>query len=142
MSISVNIPPGNNNVPSLTFTTYIPAPPVLPPPAIPRPKVICSDSFTQSLRERYKSVPKTVRVRFVYTPAQANAVARLKLSLTNGLKDSRSITVSFRKQISMGQRVRLDDDSGRRYLGAVYGIEINQTGKIVTKTIMLRRIYE
>lgn len=141
-SVSANIPAGSNATPSLTFTTYIPAPPVLPAPSIPRPQIICSDTYTRTLSARYKILPRTERARFVYTPQQADTVAARRLSLSNGLKDSRSVTVSFGLQIGIGQKVELDDDSGGRYIGRVYGCEINQTGKLVTKTLALRRIYE
>lgn len=142
MSVNVNIPGGNNATPSLSFQTYIPAPPVLPAPAIPRPQVICSDTYTRTLTARYKKLLRAERVRFVYTPQQADTVAARRLSLSNGLKDSRTVTVSFGLQIGIGQKVVLDDDSGSRYIGRVYGVELNSTGKLVTKSLMLRRIYE
>lgn len=142
MSVNVNIPGGSGGTPSISFQTYIPAPPVLPAPAVPRPQVICSDNYTRTITARYKKLPRAERVRFVYTPQQADTVAARKLSLSNGLKDSRSVTISFGLQIGIGQKVELDDDSGSRYVGRVYGVELNQTGKLVTKTLMLRRIYE
>jgi len=141
-SSTASITPGTTTGPSITIVTYIPAPPQPPPPAIPQPVVVCSDNLSRALQERYKNLPRTTRKRFVYSPAQADAVARRELSLTNGLKDSRSVTVSLGLQIGIGQRVEVVDDSDERFVGIVHGVEINQTGRVVTKTLLLRRVYE
>jgi hypothetical protein len=140
-SYSVNIPPGPGPGGGITFTTYIPAPPLLPPPPIPQVEVVCSDSLIRTIDDRWKITPQGVRKRFVYTAAQADKVANQELNKLNGLKDSRTIVVSLDAQLGMGQLIELDEDSGGNYLGRVVGVEFNASGKVVTKSLQLARVY-
>jgi hypothetical protein len=73
----------------------------------------------------------------VYTPEQAEFMAKRTYEDLKALENSRLITVPWRYPLVMGQLIRLQQTGYEDYIGRVKSIEVNQTGKQQTRTVLL-----
>ena len=108
----------------------VPATPAVEPPFVDTRQLENADTWLPAL-------PQTVALPYVYTPEQAEFMAKRTYEDLKALENSRLITVPWRYPLVMGQLIRLQQTGYEDYIGRVKSIEVNQTGKQQTRTVLL-----